>query len=399
MHEVATILEIISSISSTLALDEILAKVTEKTAQIVDADSAAISLWDRENDTVIVLADYISPHIVIPEDDINDVGTSYPLADYPATVQVLREQVSLIIDVDHPAADKAEQNLLKVFQWAGVLMVPMLYKGQAIGLMELYVDHGRYFLFTEDKVTLCQALANQAAVAIENSRLFAELEAQQKTLRQISLRLVNTQEEERRRLSRELHDELGQALTALKINLDVARRMLSANAPPKLHRSLEEASRLAAQTQERARDLSLALRPAILDDLGLVSALRWELDCYEQRTSQTTSCEANLADLVLSPELEITIYRIISEALTNVARHAHASRVHVYLRVEGQSIVAGVEDDGIGFDPTGWLNPLAQRPSLGLINMRERTQLLGGQFLITSKPERGTKIQVQFPIL
>jgi signal transduction histidine kinase len=398
VYDLATILEIISSISSSLALDEILASVTEKTAQIVGVDSCAISRWDQENDTVIVLADYISPEVIIPDDDVNDIGVPYLLANYPTTARVLREQISLIIDIEHPTSDKAEQTLLKVFQWAGVLMVPMLYKGQTIGLMELYVDQGHLFHFTEDKVMLCQALANQAAVAIENSRLFAELEAQRETLRQLSRQLVNTQEEERRHLSRELHDELGQTLTALKINLDTARRTLPADATPKLCHSIEEAGRLVVQTRERVRDLSLALRPTILDDLGLVSALRWELDAYEQRTGQATSFEAELADLVLSPELEIAIYRIISEALTNVARHACANRVDVYLRVEGQHIVAGVDDNGVGFDSTGWFNSLGPRSSLGLISMRERAQLLGGQLLITSKPKRGTKVRGQFPI-
>jgi len=400
MHEIGPILEIIASISSTLALDEILAEITEKTAQIVGADSCAISRWDRKNDTIIVLADYISPQVALPPgEDIYDVGVAYPLASYPATAHVLHEHIPVIIYTSDPMADKTEENLLKTFQWDGVLMVPMLYKGQAIGLMELYTDDRLHYQFTEDKIALCQALANQAAVAIENARLFAELEAQRETLRQVSLRLVNAQEDERRRLSRELHDELGQALTALKINLDMARRTLPANAPPKLRRNIDEASWLAGQTQERTRSLSLALHPPILDDLGLISALHWELDCYEQRFGQTIYFEADLVDTVLPPELEITIYRIISEALTNVARHAQASHVRIYVRAENHHIVAGVEDDGVGFDASGWFDSPLERQSLGLISMRERAQLLGGQLLVTSKPKRGTRVRAQFPII
>jgi signal transduction histidine kinase len=398
VHAVATIFELISAISSTLTLDDILARVTEKTAQIIGADSCAISLWNRENDTVVVLADFISPDVIIPKDDIYDVGVAYPLTNFPATARVLHQRVPLIIDVDHPVADKAEQDLLKVFRWTGVLMVPMLYKDQAIGLMELYVDQGRLVRFTEDKVKLCQALANQAAIAIENGRLFSELERQREALRQLSLRLVNTQEEERRRLSRELHDELGQALTALKINLDLARRNLPVDAPAKLQRSLEEASQLAIHTQERARGLSLALRPTILDDLGLVPALRWELDCYEQRTGLTVYFRADLAEVVLSPELEITLYRIISEALTNVARHACARHSWVLLQAQDHHIAATIEDDGIGFDAIRWFDSPGARHSLGLVSMRERAQLLGGSLSITSKPNCGAKIQVQFPI-
>ena len=570
MREVTAVLEVISSISSTQALDEVLAQVTEKIAQMVGADGCAISRWDRENDTVVVLADYVSPEVAVPEDDVNDVGAAYPLAYYPATAQVLNDHLPQIIYTDDPEADEAERELLKAFRWGGVLMLPMLYQGQAIGLMEIYVEEGRHQVFTEQDIALCQALANQvavvmenarlyqeaeegrfyaeaiqvigralasdldyqrivsnvadfayrlvgaqfvcvavpeeeglrpvavaghdegylaathladalaegkglsplsravrgktpivvpdiqqeptapwreeaearglqamvalpmlshdrvmgvlaayarrpdffepedvamlmalasqAAVAIQNARLFAELEAQREALRQVSLRLVNAQEEERRRLSRELHDELGQALTALKINLDVARRALPDDTPPRLRHSVYEASTLAVQTLERARSLSLELRPAMLDDLGLVSALRWEVDRYEQRTGQSVHFEADLADTVLSPELEITLYRIITEALTNVARHAQAQHIRVYLRVENRQVVAGVEDDGVGFDAAGWFNSPAERQSLGLVSMRERAGLLGGRLEVISEPGRGTKVRVQLPI-
>jgi signal transduction histidine kinase len=571
VSEIASVLKIIASISSTLALDEILAEVTEKTAQIVGADGCTISEWDRENGEVVVLSDYVSFEVTFPFEDVSDVGAAYPLAHYPATARVLSEQLPLIVYVDDPSADEAEKDLLKAFQWYGVLMVPMLYKGQAIGLMEVYLDDGHHYQFTDDDVTLCQALANQAAVAMENARLyqevedgrlhaeaiqvigralaseldyqrivrnvadfayrlvgaqfvyvavpgaegfrlvamagrdendasairspevplrllgqelldravqgkapvvvsdiqhdpafdpwrpeadarglramvavpllshdrvvgvlaayarkpdffdpedvamlmalasqaavavqnaqlFAELEAQREALRQVSLRLVNAQEEERRRISRELHDELGQALTALKINLDVARRALPADVLPKLRRSIYEASSLAVQTLETARSLSLELRPAILDDLGLVSALRWEIDHYEQRTGQKVYFEADLGDTVLRPELEITIYRIITEALTNVARHAHASHIWAYLRVENRQILAGVEDDGVGFDTTAWFNTRGERQSLGLAGMRERAGLLGGRLDVISRPGHGTHVQVQLPI-
>jgi signal transduction histidine kinase len=569
--EIASVVKIIASISSTLALDEILAEVTEKTAQSVGADGCAISEWDSENGLVVVLSDYVSPEITFPFENVSDVGAAYPLAHYPATARVLSEQIPLSVYVDDPSADEAETDLLKAFQWYGLLMVPMLHKGQAIGLMEIYLDDMHHYQFTDDDVTLCQALANQAAVALENARLykevedgrlhaeaiqvigralaseldyqrivrnvadfayrlvgaqfvyvavpgtegfrlvavagrdendasairspevpsrllgqelldravqgkapvivpdiqldpafdpwrseadarglramvavpllshdrvvgvlaayarkpdffdpedvamlmalasqaavaiqnaqlFGELEAQREALRQVSLRLVNAQEEERRRISRELHDELGQALTALKINLDVARRALPADVPPKLRRSIYEASSLAVQTLETARSLSLELRPAILDDLGLVSALRWEIDHYEQRTGQKVYFEADLGDTVLRPELEITIYRIITEALTNVARHAHASHIWAYLRVENRQILAGVEDDGVGFDATAWFNARGERQSLGLAGMRERAGLLGGRLDVISTPGRGTQVQVQLPI-
>jgi signal transduction histidine kinase len=396
--ELDTILEIVSFISSTLALDEILSRVTEKTAQVIGADSCAISAWDRLNDTVIVLADYIAPHVIIPADDINDIGAAYALANYPATARVLHEHIPLVIAPGGATVEQGEQELLKVFRWAAVLMTPLLYKGQAIGLMELYIDEGRTFHFTPDKIKLCQTLANQAAIAIENARLFAELERQRTALQQLSLRLVNAQEEERRRLARELHDELGQALTAIKINLDVVRRHLPAQAPAKLLRSLDEASRITIETQEQARNLSLALHPTLLDNLGLVAALRWELDHYTQRTDLAISFEADIEEAILSPELKLTLYRIISEALTNIARHAQASRVSVKLHRSDLEIGAIIEDNGLGFDAAAWFDSPSSQNRLGLISIKERTQLLGGQFQLASWPQIGTKIEVKFPI-
>jgi signal transduction histidine kinase len=274
--------------------------------------------------------------------------------------------------------------------------VPLLSHDHVMGVLVAYAQQPNFF--DPDSIAILMALASQAAVAIQNARLFAELEAQREALRQVSLRLVNAQEAERRRISRELHDELGQGLTALKINLDVARRALAADAPAKLRRSIHEATSLAVQTLETARNLSLELRPTMLDDLGLVSALRWEIDRYEQRMGQEVSFEADLAGQVLRPEIEITLYRIIIEALTNVARHARASHINVHLRLENRQVLAGVEDDGVGFDAAGWFGSGAERHSMGLVSMRERAGLLGGQFEVISQPGQGTQVHVRLPI-
>lgn len=399
MHEITAVLEIISSISSTLALDKILAEITEKTAQIVGADRCAILYWNRARGIVTILANYISPEVALPPgEDINDIGQDYALADFPATAQVLHEHSPQIIHIDDRLANQAERDLLKAFQGKAVLLVPMLYKGQTIGLMELYIDGEGDRQFTAETVNLCQALANQAAIAIQNAEFSTEINAQRDALRQVSQRLVHAQEEERRRISRELHDELGQTLTALRVNLDVVHRNLPENVSPKLCRSLNEASRLATHSLETARNLSLELHPPLLDDLGLVPALRWELDRYEQRTNQAVRFETNLFEVDLPPELEITVYRIIWEALTNIARHAGASHIRVYLQWKNDHIVVGIEDNGRGFDVNRWLNSPLERESLGLVSMRERTNLLGGEFNIVSEFGHGTRIRARFPL-
>jgi signal transduction histidine kinase len=276
-----------------------------------------------------------------------------------------------------------------------MVALPLLAHNNLVGVLAAYTDQPDFF--GSNEVGTLMSLASQAAVAIHNAQLFAELEAQRQALQRVSLRLVNAQEEERRRISRELHDELGQALTALKINLDVARRAIPADAS-KLNQSVHEASSLAVQTLETARNLSLELHPAILDDLGLVAALRWEIDRFEQRTGQRVHFKTGLNDIALRAELEITLYRIITEALTNVARHAQATDISVELYIENRRLTLKVEDDGIGFDAAGWFSSPAERQSLGLVGMRERAELLGGQLEVNSKPGRGTKIWVQLPL-
>jgi signal transduction histidine kinase len=397
MNEVVAILEIMASISSTLALDEILAQIVEKTAQIMGADGCAISLWNAQENTIVVMADYIAPEARI-EDDVQDVGRAYSLDQFPATARVLQEQIPLVVYADDSASDTFEKGLLKLLQWDGVLMLPMVYKGRPIGLMEIYTDDQQRYRFNQDNIRLCQALAIQAAVAIENARLFTELAAQQAALHQLTLRLINAQEEERRHVSRELHDELGQALTALKISLDLVNQGLPDKTPLKLRNHLAEARQLAFYTQETVRTLALHLRPPLLDDLGLIPTLRWEIDRHRQRTQQIVQFEAGLDDVFLSPELEITIYRIVTEALTNVARHAQAQHLRVFLQVQQQQLLVGIEDDGHGFEAEEWFSSPAERQSLGLVSMQERVQLLAGQFQIISKPGLGTKILAQFPL-
>jgi signal transduction histidine kinase len=386
MSDVSEVIDIISSISSDLDLDEILREITEKIAQLVGVDSCAISLLDTENKAVVVTADYISSRV------------ANALDDFPAKRRVLRDKVALMVFVHDPTADKAERDLLKAFKWAGVLMLAMEYKGNAIGLMELYTDKPARNQFTEATVTICQALANQAAIAVENARVLRELDEKRAALRQISQRVIRTQEDERRRISRELHDELGQSLTALRLNIEVAQHSLPKRASPKLARSIEEAGRLVARVHETTHNLALDLRPAMIDDLGLVSTLHWEFDRYEQLSGQTVDFETDLVEGLLQPEMEISIYRIVSEALTNVYRHANASQVRVMLLRLKDSVVVTVEDDGIGFNSVGRLKSPTKRESLGLVSMKERAELLGGRLQVISDVGRGTKIQAEFPL-
>lgn len=219
----------------------------------------------------------------------------------------------------------------------------------------------------------------------------AELAAANAALRAMSLRLVEVQEAERRLLARELHDEAGQMLTGLKMILD--QSLTLANEP--LRGRLNEAVELTKLLMDRMRSLSLELRPQVLDDLGLVVALDWHFKRYLKQTGiQVDFRHAPLGERL--PSLfETALFRIVQEALTNVARHARVREVAVRLWRDEECAGLQVEDKGAGFDVE---TALTARNSSGLSGMRERAELLGGEFTLESKPGKGTRLTVELPL-
>ncbi len=214
-------------------------------------------------------------------------------------------------------------------------------------------------------------------------------------LKSLSQQLMKAQEVERRHIARELHDEIGQALTAVKINLQAILRNPDT---AKLAARLEESIGTVERTLNQVRNLSLDLRPSILDDLGLVAALRWYLDRQAERAGFGAQFTAEAFEEPLAPELEITCFRIVQEALTNVVRHARARHVYVSLGRRNGELWLAVEDDGIGFDQSAARDRAVQGASLGLLGMQERVVLLGGRLDLDSTLMRGTRIQVYFPL-
>jgi signal transduction histidine kinase len=211
-------------------------------------------------------------------------------------------------------------------------------------------------------------------------------------LQRLSASLVHAQEEERRAIARELHDEIGQALTAVKLNLATVERGGREEAPPL--DLIKEARALADRTLHSVRDLSQMLHPAMLDQLGLPETLKWFLRGFSRRTGIRTELSQDGWRGRLAPEIEVSAYRIIQEALTNVAKHAQATRCIVSLRRLPRAVEATVEDDGRGFDA----GLRESRRGMGLIGIQERAAGLGGVLQLESAPGRGTRLTVRFPL-
>jgi PAS domain S-box-containing protein len=230
----------------------------------------------------------------------------------------------------------------------------------------------------------------------ERERLFKQVYESQKKLQKLSRRLVEVQEADRRFLASELHDQIGQNLTALSINLNIIRSQFLEEVDKKIVGRLEDSMKLVEETIERMRNVMAGLRPPVLDDYGLVVALRW----YTERFSERTGVTAILQERELSPRLplvvETELFRIVQEVLTNVSKHANAKHVIITLERMDGVVQLAVSDDGVGFDHSV-LRKLENQPRWGLITMEERAKAVGGKVYVKSEPGKGTQIIVQVP--
>jgi signal transduction histidine kinase len=211
----------------------------------------------------------------------------------------------------------------------------------------------------------------------------------------LSRRLVTAQEAERRNIARELHDEIGQALTVMQLNLQA---MLLSPVTDVVSPRLNESLVLVERVLEQVRDISLNLRPSILDDLGLEPALRWYTERQAALVGLIAGFHADSLEQRLDPVVETECFRIAQEALTNVVRHSQAKSVTVELREKDGQLHLRVRDDGVGFDVAVVRERAVRGTSLGLLSMEERAVLAGGRLEFNSAPGRGTEVHAWFPL-
>lgn len=213
-------------------------------------------------------------------------------------------------------------------------------------------------------------------------------------LRVLSRRLVAAQETERRTIARELHDEIGQALTVMQLNLQAVLQSASESNQPRLRATLKIVDRVL----EQVHDLALNLRPSMLDDLGLEPALVWLTNQQSEIAGLKSEVHADAVAHRLDTVIETECFRIAQEALTNVVRHAQAQAITVGLRVDDGQIHLRVRDDGIGFDVAAMSEKAVRGASLGLLSMEERAELAGGKLEFNSIPGQGTEVHAWFPL-
>jgi signal transduction histidine kinase len=245
---------------------------------------------------------------------------------------------------------------------------------------------------TQDRITGCLGLALNIT---ERNWLFAQIQAGHERLQALSAQLLKAQETERRMIARELHDEIGQALTAVQLNLQV---MLSLTNLAELPARLEDSMALIEPVLQQVRELSLDLRPSLLDDLGLGPALRWYVKRQAERAGFRAQIIIETAARRPSADIETTCFRIVQEAVTNIVRYARATAVRVEVQQCNGQLRLLIRDDGIGFDVAAARKRAANGGSLGLLGMQERAMLVGGDFTIQSQLGRGTTVSARIPL-
>ena len=275
--------------------------------------------------------------------------------------------------------------------------VPLKSKETVLGVMSLAGGAtANNWMFTEDSLDLLTAIGRQIGVAVENASLYEELRQKEVLRRHLLERSITLQEAERRRIARELHDQTGQRLTSIIVTLGLLEDAIS---EPGARAYVHESRATAAQILKEVRSLALQLRPSVLDDLGLLAALRHYLKGYQSRFRLLVDFQAlGLDDQRMSPEVETALFRIAQQALTNVAQHALAHSVTVLLENRGASVQLIVEDDGQGFDVERVMDAHPHEGNLGLYGMQERAALLGGTLTVESTLGRGTSLFVRIPL-
>ncbi len=268
--------------------------------------------------------------------------------------------------------------------------LPLVFNGEKTGVLKL-LSKNKYF-FTSERLQLTQSYANLAAVAIKNTWLYEQVQQGNKQLQALSQRLLKAQEEERLHLSRELHDESGQLLAALSVQMGLLKRD-SANSEV-IRQRINELIKTANELQENLHKLAVNLRPASLDHLGLVNALQQQAEEFSRQHNIQVEFEAVcMEDVRLSIEVETALFRVVQEALTNIGLHAQATRIDVLISRNNDLAAVIVEDNGVGFK----LPAMTTEKHLGLFGMRERIEMLAGEFTIESTIGKGTTVKAEVP--
>jgi len=371
------------ALTQTLDLDQVIDTLLEHIEVIIHPDTTGVALLKDETHLATRAARGFE-RLSDPDQILSlvvDINSS------PFLQRLVTERKSLLIpDIVTSLGWQAFYRLEPIRSW---LVVPLVASDKVIGVVGLGKTEADYF--TPEHIEWAEALVGQAAMAIQNAWLFEQVRASSERLQGLSHRLVEVQENERRYIATELHDEAGQALTTLMVGLQLIEK--KSEQPEAVRSEVTEMGHVLDTVIDNLHRLAMDLRPASLDYLGLEAALRQHIETLSQKLGLEIQFAMTGIRKRLPANIEIAFYRIVQEALNNVARHARASRVDVLITRREDCLALIVEDDGVGFVPT----EATKNNRMGLNGMRERAEMLDGKLVIESLPGKGSTVLVEVP--
>ncbi len=378
------LLEVASRLNKQIELDALLETVCVTTNRTLKATGTAVFLLDSKTGMLRNKAAFSEVVLLRALD-----GSKFEFRREILDTVITRDHPVAIIRDPHDSKELPYVNLLSRLRIGTLVIAALFLHDELMGaLISVFADMKA--VITEDDMALLAGLADQASSAIANAELFEQVRAGRERQRVLAKSLVEVQEAERRHVARELHDQLGQSLTGLQFMLEGVK----SHAEEAHKGNLEEIQQYVSDIMEQTREISLRLRPGMLDDLGLLPTLLWHFDRYTRQTGIQVDFHESSRGPRYPTEIETTTYRIIQETLTNVARYAQVKQVLVELSEQADTLLLEVCDHGAGFDPSLAFN----KPTSGLSGMRERASLVGGYLTVNSHPGQGTRIVVMLPL-
>ncbi len=387
VQRLETVHEIDQAILGAKSREEVAGPLLEKVRQLVPCERASIDVFDFEAGEVRVLA-----AIQIVGENRVAAGTTFPITQRQLLFEMLgQHQVVHVEDLRQLPQSSPLISALCKDGIRSALVGAVMAQGELIGMLSL--GSRQLSSFKPEHKPIVAELADTVGIAMQQARLLDSIRQHRERLSRTMARLAEAEETERRHVVRELHDRVGQNLTALDINLSVVLSNLDRHDLEDLRARIDDSLSLVAQTNQMIRQLMIDLRPPVLDDYGLLPTLHWYGDRFSLRTGIAVAVrgrEEAAADL--SPHVENALFRIAQEALNNIAKHARADQVTIALTADEEVLRLTIRDDGAGFRPEG---EQGERKSWGLLTMKERADSVGARCRIESEPGEGTCVTVE----
>lgn len=379
---------IASTVSQSLSLDVILNSALDKVLELIEGEVGGILLPDEKSQTLSYRV-----HRGLSDQFVYGIAGLALGEGIAGQVAELGETLA----VDDVSKDpRVSRRLLLAEEGLNAFIsVPLKSKEKVVGVLNIASRKPRPF--HQQEVQLLTAVGHQLGIAIENAQLYQELQLKEQMRAELLRQIITAQEDERRRVARELHDVTSQALATLAVRVEALAAMPESSVKG-IETQLEGIKALLDTTSKEVHGLIYDLRPSLLDDLGLPAALRSCAHNSLDAAGMEVHLEVVGQEKRLSPEVEIAVFRIVQEAVTNIASHAQAESAYISLEFKEKSVSIQVEDDGIGFDFSQGFSSASVGHGAGLLGMRERAELLGGTLTINTEPGGGTRVSVEIPV-